>query len=60
MIQSFVGFRIPLWIRQAVTNIPAFMVVAMSHNATQSLVISQLVLSFALPLPMIGDADASC
>jgi manganese transport protein len=54
IMQGFVGFRIPLWIRRAVTMIPAFVVVAMGYNATESLVISQVVLSIALPLPMIA------
>jgi manganese transport protein len=54
IMQGFVGFRIPLWVRRAVTMIPAFGVVVLGYNATQSLVISQAVLSIALPLPMIA------
>jgi manganese transport protein len=34
--------------------IPAFVVVALGANATNALVISQVVLSIALPLPMIS------
>ena len=34
--------------------IPAFVVVALGVNATQSLVLSQVVLSIALPVPMIA------
>ncbi len=34
--------------------IPAFIVVALGANATNALVISQVVLSIALPLPMIS------
>jgi manganese transport protein len=34
--------------------LPAFAVVASGANATSSLVISQIVLSIALPLPMIS------
>jgi manganese transport protein len=34
--------------------IPAFIVVALGVNATNALVISQVVLSIALPLPMIA------
>jgi manganese transport protein len=33
---------------------PAFVVVALGVNATKALVISQVVLSIALPLPMIA------
>jgi manganese transport protein len=54
IMQSFVGFRIPLWLRRAVTMVPAFVVVAAGANATQALVMSQVVLSIALPLPMIS------
>jgi manganese transport protein len=33
---------------------PAFVVVALGVNATQALVVSQVVLSIALPLPMVA------
>jgi manganese transport protein len=54
IMQGFVGFRIPIWVRRLVTMIPAFVVVAFGVNATNALVISQVVLSFALPIPMIA------
>jgi manganese transport protein len=54
IMQSFVGFRIPIWLRRAVTMVPAFAVVAAGVNATKALVLSQVVLSIALPLPMIS------
>jgi manganese transport protein len=54
IMQGFVGFRIPIWVRRLVTMVPAFVVVAMGANATHALVISQVVLSIALPLPMIA------
>src|SRR3974390_820984 len=54
IMQGFVGFRIPIWLRRLVTMAPAFVVVALGVNATQALVISQVVLSIALPLPMIA------
>src|SRR5579871_1152915 len=54
IMQGFVGFRIPLWVRRLVTMAPAFAVVAMGVNATKALVISQVVLSIALPLPMVA------
>jgi len=53
IMQGFVGFRIPIWVRRLVTMIPAFVVVAIGVNATEALVVSQVVLSLALPLPMI-------
>jgi manganese transport protein len=54
IMQGFVGIRIPVWIRRLVTMAPAFVVVALGVNATDALVASQVVLSLALPLPMIS------
>ena len=54
IMQGFIGFRIPVWVRRLVTMLPAFVVVALGANATNALVISQVVLSIALPLPMIS------
>jgi manganese transport protein len=53
IMQGFVGFRIPIWVRRLVTMVPSFVVVALGVNPTSALVISQVVLSLALPLPMI-------
>ncbi|MGY3210942.1 NRAMP (natural resistance-associated macrophage protein)-like metal ion transporter [Ewingella americana] len=54
IMQGFVGFRIPIWLRRLVTMVPAFIVVALGVNATDALVYSQVVLSLALPAPMIA------
>jgi manganese transport protein len=54
IMQGFVGFHIPIWVRRLVTMAPAFVVVALGVNVTKALVISQVVLSIALPLPMIA------
>ena len=54
IMQGFIGIRIPIWVRRLVTMIPAFIVVALGVNATNALVVSQVVLSLALPLPMIA------
>ena len=54
ILQGFVGFRIPILVRRLVTMLPAFVVVALGVNATNALVVSQVVLSIALPLPMIA------
>ena len=54
IMQGFIRFRIPILVRRLVTMIPAFVVVALGANATSALVISQVVLSIALPLPMIS------
>ena len=54
IMQGFVGFSIPVWARRLITMLPAFVVVALGVNATTALVLSQVVLSIALPLPMIA------
>ena len=54
IMQGFVGFRIPVWVRRLVTMIPAFIVVGIGVNATQALIVSQVILSIALPVPMIA------
>jgi len=54
IMQGFVGFRIPVWLRRVITMVPAFVVVGYGVNATQALVVSQVLLSIALPLPMVA------
>jgi manganese transport protein len=54
IMQDFVGFRIPMWVRRAVTMVPAVIVVAAGVQATDALVLSQVVLSLVLPVPMIA------
>ena len=54
IMQGFVGFAIPIWLRRLATMLPAFIVVALGVDATKALVMSQVVLSIALPVPMIA------
>lgn len=54
IMQGFLRFRVPIWLRRLVTMLPAFAVVAIGYNATDALVLSQVVLSIALPVPMIA------
>jgi manganese transport protein len=60
IMQGFVGFHIPVWLRRLVTMVPAFIVVAMGINATDALVYSQVVLSLALPGPVIALLIFTC
>jgi manganese transport protein len=53
LMQGFVGFTVPIWVRRLVTMFPAVLVAAIGLNPTSTLVISQVVLSFVLPLPVI-------
>jgi manganese transport protein len=54
IMQGFVRISIPIWLRRAITMIPAFAVVAIGVNPTKALVMSQVVLSIALPVPMLA------
>ncbi len=54
IMQGFVGVAIPVWVRRLVTMVPAFAVVALGVDSTEALVVSQVVLSFVLPLPMVA------
>jgi manganese transport protein len=54
VMQGFVRYRIPLWLRRLVTMAPAFVVVALGIDATRALILSQVVLSLILPVPMIA------
>src|SRR6202790_2095568 len=54
IMQGFIRFRIPILVRRLVTMVPAVIVVALGVNATNALVVSQVVFSVALPLPMIA------
>ncbi|SJZ80046.1 manganese transport protein [Consotaella salsifontis] len=54
IMQGFVGFHIPIWLRRLITMAPAFAVVAAGVDTTYALVMSQVILSISLPVPMIA------
>ena len=53
VMQGFVRFTIPLWVRRVVTMLPAFGFIAMGVSTTDILVASQVVLSFGVALAII-------
>ena len=53
VMQGFVRFKIPIWIRRLVTVLPSLVVLALGLDPTRTLVISQVVLSFGLPFAVI-------
>lgn len=53
VMQGFIHFSIPLWIRRLVTVLPSLVVLSVGLDPTKSLVISQVVLSFGLPFAVI-------
>jgi manganese transport protein len=54
IMQGFVSWRIPLWVRRVVTLLPPLAVIALGLDVTRMLVLSQAVLSLVLPVPMLA------
>ncbi len=54
IMQDFVSFSIPLWLRRGITMVPSFIVVGYGVDATAALIMSQVILSLVLPVPMIA------
>lgn len=53
VMQGFVNFSIPVWLRRAITMLPSFIVIILGINATEILVLSQVVLSFGIALALV-------
>jgi manganese transport protein len=53
VMQGFIRRRIPLYLRRALTMLPALIVLAAGLDPTRSLVISQVVLSFGIPFALV-------
>ena len=53
IMKGFVGLNIPINIRRVVTMAPAMIIIAFGINPMKALILSQVTLSFALPLAII-------
>jgi manganese transport protein len=53
VMAGFINFRIPVVVRRLITMIPALVVLAIGVSPTSALVLSQVVLSFGIPLALI-------
>jgi manganese transport protein len=53
VMQGFIRRRIPIFLRRALTLMPALIIIAIGVAPTQALVISQVVLSFGIPFALI-------
>ena len=53
IMQGFLHFHIPPWIRRIVTIIPSLIVIFIGLDPTRTMVVSQVVLSFGLPFAVI-------
>jgi manganese transport protein len=53
VMQGFIRRQIPIFVRRAVTMLPAFVVIGIGTDPSRTLVISQVVLSFGIPFALI-------
>ena len=53
VMQGFIRRRIPIFVRRAVTMIPALLVIGIGLDPSRTLVISQVVLSFGIPFALV-------
>jgi manganese transport protein len=53
IMQGFLHYHIPPWVRRVVTILPPLIIIFIGFDPTRTLVISQVVLSFGLPFAII-------
>ncbi|MEZ3499372.1 Nramp family divalent metal transporter [Pantoea sp. KPR_PJ] len=53
VMQGFIRFHIPLWVRRVVTMLPSFIVIMAGWDPTRILVMSQVLLSFGIALALV-------
>jgi manganese transport protein len=53
IMQGFLNTHVPVWLRRVVTMAPALIVILIGLDPTRTLVLSQVVLSFGLPMAII-------
>ncbi len=53
IMQGFVRFSIPLWLRRTITMVPSLVVIMLGLEPTRVLVLSQVILSFGIPFALI-------
>lgn len=53
VMQGFINFSIPLWLRRIITMTPSFIVIYLGIDPTRILLISQVFLSFGIALALL-------
>ncbi|MCF2648748.1 Nramp family divalent metal transporter [Niallia circulans] len=53
IMQGFIHFRIPLYVRRVITMVPPIAIIALGINPTTALVASQVILSFGIGFALI-------
>jgi manganese transport protein len=60
VMAGFINVRIPIVVRRAITMLPALAILAVGMNPTTALVLSQVVLSFGIPLALVPLVMLTC
>lgn len=53
IMQGFLHWQVPIWLRRLITMAPAIILIALNVDPTRTLVISQVVLSFGIPFALV-------
>ncbi len=53
VMQGFLRFQIPVFLRRAITMVPAMVLIASRFDPSRALVLSQVFLSFGIPFAMV-------
>jgi len=53
IMQGFIHWQIPVWLRRLLTMLPALLVIGAGLEPTRTLVLSQVVLCFGLPFALV-------
>lgn len=53
VMAGFMGWNVPLAVRRAVTMLPSLLILGLGVSTTDSLIVSQIVLSFGIPFALV-------
>lgn len=53
VMAGFMGWKVPLAVRRAVTMLPSLVILGLGVSTTDSLIVSQIVLSFGIPFALV-------
>ena len=53
VMQGLIRYSIPIWLRRTITMLPAFAVILAGLSPTNTIVLSQVVLSFGIPFALV-------
>lgn len=53
VMQGYINRTLPIFLRRAITMIPAFIIIGIGVNLSWALVLSQVVLSFGIPFALV-------